>query len=105
MFGWCLSSQINNPQSYSKQRVTAGEKLDHLISISSPQGRATSPAEGWDEKQQQRSGGGGEGEAAVLGPRGHLGEPPSCWMCGDSVLPTDTLPGSVLTREVPRFLA
>lgn len=47
MFGWGLSSQINNPQSYSKQRVTAGEKLDHLISISPPQGHATSPAEGW----------------------------------------------------------
>lgn len=42
MFGWGLSSQINNPQPYSKQRVAFEEGLDHLISISPPQRRGTS---------------------------------------------------------------
>lgn len=95
MFGWGLSSQINNPQSYSKQRVTAGEKLDHLISISPPpQGHATSPAEGWDGKQQQGSG----WEAAVLGPEVTCGSPHLAGCVGlESCQLTPSL-GSILTR-------
>lgn len=107
MFGWGLSSPNKQSTTLFKTEGHTGEGPGHLISISPPQGSATSYLEG-----PQTGGVGGSGRdqgwaAAAIHPEVTWGPPPSCWTCGTRVLPTDTLLAPILTTgtQIPGLRA